>query len=98
MRRRRGTPAISGAIDSTSNWGSSFLVGVVGSRASRRPLLLGPVADTVLAMLPLCDELAAPLLVGPHAAGTHPDGTLHSLGQFLLPDQMHPKPLYRSAV
>ena len=76
----------------------SFLVGVVGSRVSRRPLLLGPVADTVLAMLPLCDELAAPLLVGPYAAGTHPDGTLHSLGQFLLPDQMHPKPLYRSEV
>lgn len=76
----------------------SFLVGVVGSRASRRPLLLGPVADTVLAMLPLCDELAAPLLVGPHAAGIYPHETLHSLGQFLLPDQMHPKPLYRSEV
>lgn len=76
----------------------SFLVGVVGSRASRRPLLLGPVADTVLAMLPLCDELAAPLLVGPHAADTHPDGTLHSLGQFLLPDQLRPKLLYRSEV
>ena len=76
----------------------SFLVGVVGSRASRRPLLLGPVADTVLAMLPLCDELAAPLLIGPHAANTKPDGTLHSLGHFLLPDQMHPKPLYRSEV
>ena len=76
----------------------SFLVGVVGSRASRRPLLLGPVADTVLAMLPLCDELAAPLLVGPNAADTHPQGTLHCLGQFLLPDQMHPKPLYRSEV
>ena len=76
----------------------SFLVGVVGSRASRRPLLLGPVADTVLAMLPLCDELAATLLVGPHAAQTRPDSRLHSLGQFLLPDQMHPKPLYRSEV
>lgn len=76
----------------------SFLVGVVGSRASRRPLLLGPVADTVLAMLPLCDELAAPLLVGPNAADTRPESTLHCLGQFLLPDQMHPKPLYRSEV
>ena len=76
----------------------SFLVGVVGSRASRRPLLLGPVADTVLAMLPLCDELAATLLVGPNAADTRPESTLRCLGQFLLPDQMYPKPLYRCQV
>ena len=74
----------------------TFLVGVAGSKSSRRPLLLGPAADTVLAMLPLCDELASPILVGPHAAQTEPVDTLRSLGHFLLPDQAEPKPLFRT--
>jgi adenylate cyclase len=79
----------------------SFLLGLAGSRASRRPVLLGPVADTVLAMLMLCDELASPLLVGPQAAQSvqgDPDSPLHSLGQFLLPDQADPKPLFRAEI
>ena len=76
----------------------SFLIGVAGSRASRRPLLLGLVVDTVLAMLPLCDELASPLLVGPQAADASPGSTLHCLGQFLLPDHSVPKLLYRCEV
>lgn len=74
----------------------SFLVGVAGSKSSRRPLLLGPAADTVLAMLALCDELASPILVGPNAARAEPADTLRSLGHFLLPDQAEPKPLFRT--
>jgi len=74
----------------------TFLVGVAGSKSSRRPLLLGPAADTVLAMLALCDELASPILVGPRAAQTEPGDALRSLGHFLLPDQAEPKPLFRT--
>lgn len=74
----------------------AFLVGVAGSRASRRPLLLGPAADVVLAMLAMCDELASPLLVGAQAAHAGPGDTLHPLGQFLLPDQPEAKPLFRA--
>lgn len=73
----------------------AFLLGVAGSRASRRPLLLGPAADVVLAMLLLCDELASPLLVGSQAAAAKPDDVLHPLGHFLLPDQSEPTQLYR---
>jgi adenylate cyclase len=73
----------------------AFLLGVAGSRSSRRPLLLGPAADVVLAMLALCDELASQMLVGAQAAQTRPGDQLHSLGQFLLPDQPEPRPLYR---
>lgn len=74
----------------------SFLLAVAGSRASRRPLLLGPTADTVLAMLPLCDELASPLLIGPQAAQTAPGTPLRELGHFLLPNQRQAKRLYRT--
>ncbi len=73
----------------------AFLLGVAGSRTSRRPVLLGPTADAVLAMLALCDELASPLLVGDHAASAQPGDTLHPMGRFLLPDHPRPKQLYR---
>lgn len=73
----------------------AFLLGVAGSRTSRRPVLLGPTADAVLAMLTLCDELASALLVGDQAASAQPGGTLHPMGRFLLPDHPRPKQLYR---
>lgn len=72
-----------------------FLLGVAGSRASRRPLLLGPAADVVLAMLAMCDELASQLLVGAQAAAARPGDALHPLGHFLLPDQPEARPLFR---
>jgi class 3 adenylate cyclase len=73
----------------------AFLLGVAGSRTSRRPVLLGPTADAVLAMLALSDELASPLLVGDQAASAQPGDTLQPLGCFLLPDHPRPKQLYR---
>lgn len=73
----------------------AFLLGVAGSRTSRRPVLLGPTADAVLAMLGLCDELASSILVGDHAASAQPGDTLHPMGRFLLPDHPRPKQLYR---
>lgn len=73
----------------------AFLLGVAGSRTSRRPVLLGPTTDAVLAMLALCDELASPLLVGDQAASAQPADTLHPMGRFLLPDHPTPKQLYR---
>ncbi len=73
----------------------AFLLGVAGPQASRRPLLLGPVADIVLAMLPFCDELAAPLLIGSQVAQLQPAQKLALIGQFLLPDHAQPKSLYR---
>lgn len=76
----------------------SFLLGVVGSRGSRRPLLIGPVADSVLAMLSLTEELASPILVGGSAAAVRPGGDLQGIGQFLLPDHAHPTLLHRIAV
>ena len=74
------------------------MLGVAGSRTSRRPVLLGPAADAVLAMLALCDELASPLLVGDQAASAQPGDTLYPLGRFLLPDHPKPKQLYRVRV
>lgn len=73
----------------------AFLLGVVGSRASRRSLLLGPLADAVLAMLDLCDELASPILVGELAAGAVAGGGLRPMGSFLLPDRPKAQQLYR---
>lgn len=73
----------------------AFLLGVAGSRTSRRPVLLGPTADAVLAMLSLCDELASPVLVGDHAASAQPGDTLHLMGRFLLPDHPRPRQLHR---
>lgn len=78
----------------------AFLLGVAGSRASRRPLLLGPASDVVLAMLALSDELASPLLVGERAAGLAPglEASLQSVGRFLLPDRAKPYELFRAAI
>lgn len=73
----------------------AFLLGVAGPQASRRPLLLGPVADVVQAMLPFCDELAAPLLIGSDVAQLHPAQKLVLIGQFLLPDHAQPKSMFR---
>ena len=73
----------------------AFLLGVAGSRTSRRPVLLGPTTDAVLAMLALCDELASTVLVGDQAASAQPGDTLHPMGCFLLPDHPRPKQLYR---
>ena len=75
----------------------AFLLAVAGSRTSRRPLLLGPAVDVTFGMLSLADELASPMLVGARAAALQPDIPLVSLGQFLLPDQPEPAPLYRVA-
>jgi len=73
------------------------LLGVAGPQASRRTLLLGPVADVVLAMLPFCDELAAPVLIGARAAHTLAGQNLVLIGQFLLLDHAQPQSLYRPA-
>ncbi len=76
----------------------AFLLAVAGARASRRALLLGPAADLAYAMLALSDELAVSLLVGAQAAQLRPGEPLVCLGQFLLPDQREPAPLYQVAV
>lgn len=75
----------------------AYLLGVVGESGSRRSVLLGPVANDVMGMLSLGEELASPILVGPKAAQAFADGALQPLGRFLLPDQLQAKHLYRSA-
>jgi hypothetical protein len=50
----------------------------------------------VLALLPFCEELASPLLIGPQAAQTPPSQALIPMGQFLLPDHAQPKQLFRT--
>ncbi len=74
----------------------AFLLGVAGPQASLRPLLLGPVADVVLAMLPFCDELAAPVLIGPQVAQSQTRQKLVLIGKFLLPDHAQPQSLFRT--
>ncbi len=76
----------------------AYLLGIVGESASRRSVLLGPVANDVMGMLSLSEELASPILIGPSAAQTFngDKATLQSLGRFLLPDQQQAKFLYRS--
>lgn len=76
----------------------AFLLGVAGPRNLRRPLLLGPAAEQVLAMLPFCEELATAVLIGPVAAALAPAYPLHALGHFLLPDQPHSRQLFRVAL
>lgn len=71
------------------------LLAVAGSRTRRRPLMLGTAVDSVLAMLPLCEELASPILMGQRAADTGPRLSLHPMGQFLLPETRTPQTLYR---
>lgn len=77
----------------------AYLLGIVGQYDSRRSVLLGPVANDVMGMLNLCEELASPILIGPKAAQafSESEAALQSLGRFLLPDQQQPKFLYRSA-
>ena len=77
----------------------AYLLGIVGEAGSRRSVLLGPVANDVMGMLSLGEELASPILIGPTAAQAFASGAAHlqSLGRFLLPDQHQAKQLYRSA-
>ena len=72
-----------------------FLLAVAGSRTSRRSLMLGTAVNSVLAMLPLCEELASPILMGQRAANTGPRLSLHPMGQFLLPESRSPQTIYR---
>ena len=72
-----------------------YLLAVAGSSNSRRSLMLGPAVDVALALLPLCDELASPLLMGQRAAGLQPRVPTHPMGQFLLPDSGQPQAVYR---
>ena len=76
----------------------AYLLGIVGESASRRSVLLGPMANDVMGMLSLSEELASPILVGPVAAQTFAATGmgLQPLGHFLLPNQERAKPLYRS--
>lgn len=72
-----------------------FLLAVAGSRTSRRSLILGRAVDNVLAMLPLCEELASPILLGQRAAQAAARLSVHPMGQFLLPETRTPQILYR---
>ncbi len=75
-----------------------YLLAIAGSQGSRRPLMLGPVVDSVQAMVALGQELAAPIVVGPvlaHQWGPDALGELIELGHFVLPEQPEPKPLAR---
>lgn len=76
----------------------AYLLGLVGAAGARRSVLLGPVANDVAGMLALCEELDSPILIGPQAAQTlttQVQQHLQSLGQFILPDQLCAKTLYR---
>ena len=72
-----------------------FLLAVAGSRTSRRSFMLGAAVDSVLAMLPMCEELASPILMGQGAAQTAPRITMHPMGQFLLPESPKQQTIYR---
>jgi hypothetical protein len=72
-----------------------YLLAVAGSSASRRSLMLGPAVDVALALLPLCDELASPLLLGQRAAAAQPRLPLQPMGSFLLPDSGQPQTVCR---
>lgn len=72
-----------------------YLLAVAGSRTSRRSLILGRAVDNVLAMLPLCEELASAILLGQRAAQAAPRLPVHPMGQFLLPETSTPQILYR---
>jgi adenylate cyclase len=75
-----------------------YLLAIAGSQASRRPLLLGPVVDTVQAMVSLAQELAAPVLIGPVLANQWARAgrtDMVELGHFVLPEQPEAKPLFR---
>lgn len=75
-----------------------YLLGLVGGNDARRCVLLGPVANDVAGMLTLSEELDSPILIGPQAAHllvTELHEPLQGMGQFVLPDQRHPKTLFR---
>jgi class 3 adenylate cyclase len=72
-----------------------YLLAVAGSSNTRRSLMLGPAMDVALALLPLCEELASPLLLGQRAAATQPRLRLHPMGSFLLPDSAQPQTVCR---
>jgi adenylate cyclase len=74
----------------------SYLLGVAGPKSLRRAMLLGPASDQIMAMLPFCEELATPLLMGPVVAGMAMGQKLHSLGHFLLPDHPQARQLFRA--
>jgi adenylate cyclase len=73
----------------------AYLLAVAGTSATRRSLMLGPAVDVALALLPLCDELASPLLLGQRAASTQPGFSLKAMGSFLLPDNGQGQTIYR---
>lgn len=73
-----------------------FLLAVAGSRTSRRSLILGRAVDNVLAMLPLCEELASPILLGQRAAQSAARMSVHPMGQFFLPETRSPQIIYRA--
>jgi adenylate cyclase len=72
-----------------------YLLAVAGSPTARRPLLLGAAVDSALGLLPLCEELASPLLLGQTAAAAKPRVTLLAMGSFLLPDGASPQVVHR---
>jgi adenylate cyclase len=72
-----------------------YLLAVAGSPNARRPLLLGSAVDAAQGLLPLCEELASPLLLGHAAAATQPRVTLQPMGSFLLPDGASPQLVHR---
>jgi adenylate cyclase len=72
-----------------------YLLAVAGSPAARRPLLLGAAVDAALGLLPLCEDLASPLLLGHLAAAAEPRVTLQPMGSFLLPDGASPQVVHR---
>jgi adenylate cyclase len=73
----------------------AFLMAVVGSSQSRRPLLLGSSVDAALGLLQLSEELASPLLLGQSAAAAGPRVTMRPMGSFLLPDGSAPQVVHR---
>lgn len=75
-----------------------YLLAVAGSRSSRRTRILGAAVDAALAMLPLCDELASPMLLGQHAADLSPRVAVHHMGKFWLTDADQPRSIYRVAI
>jgi adenylate cyclase len=72
-----------------------YLLAVAGSSSSRRSLVLGPAVDMALGLLPLCDELASPVLLGEAAGSSQSPQTVQGMGQFLLPDAGQPRSVFR---
>jgi hypothetical protein len=90
METERRPLAVRAAIEA-----GPYLLAVAGSSTSRRSLLLGPAVDVALGLLPLCEELASPLLLGQRAASSGPRVATHPMGHFLLPDSAQPQTVHR---